>query len=161
MKQKVILWTVVGLLVVAVGGLAYEANAVAKGRRDRESVRAELATVTADLAAESEKATELEDNLAETERQLSMARGKVERIRDSRDTFKAKTRQLERRLAESEERAEALSGLSAEAIALVEAKAACLDVVLDAYNQFVFYEDIGIALERALDSQACARAGIF
>lgn len=154
MKQKVVLWTVVGLLVVAVGGLAYEANAVAKGRRDRESVRAELATVKADLAAEGER-------VAELERQLSAARGKVERIRDSRDTFKAKTRQLGRRLAESEERAEALSGLSAEAIALAEAKAACLDVVLDAYNQFVFYEDIGIALERALDSQACARAGIF
>ncbi len=147
-KTLVIVLVVVTVLVAAGGvtGTVIAADRATRRASEIESLQGKLGTANHALEASSTRQEQLRSNLDEVHAIL-------------KDT-KQSLRTAEADLRKARAKIGDLGAMSAGLMTTVEAKAACLDVVLDAYNQNYYYEDIGMALERALDSQACQGAGI-
>ena len=147
-KPLVIVLVVVSLLVAA-GGIT--ATVIAIDRATHRGSEIELLQGRLDDASGA-----LEASISRQEQLRS-------KLDDTRATFKDTKQSLrltQADLKEARGRIRDLTVSGAGLLSTLEAKAACLDVVLDAYNQYNYYEDIGMALERALGSQACQRGGV-
>jgi chromosome segregation ATPase len=140
-----------GLVVLgAIGTLGFAwtntRSTLARERADTAELRASLDTLRQELAVAQEAIAEQTDEIEGLTSELAAAGTQI-------DSLKKKNAQLRK------DNADLLAGILG-GEALLANKVACLDEVLDAYNQYYYYWEIGQALERALNSQTCIQAGI-
>ncbi len=122
--------------------------------------RSDLQTTTSKYEQSQADLRDAKSQLETAANDLQVTRDDLNGAHDDLTTTKRKLTKARNRLAVAIRRENNLAKYGATATDLVQRKADCLNVVLDAYNQYAYYVDIGMALERALNSSTCIAAGI-
>jgi septal ring factor EnvC (AmiA/AmiB activator) len=136
------------VILLAVAAFAYLAE-----RGDLQATRSDYVRSQSDLSDTNNRLTSTKTELRATQNGLNGAQADLA-------IAKSKLTKTRNRLAAAIRAEGNLASYGVATTDLLQKKADCLNIVLDAYNQYSFYVDVGMALERALHSSTCIAAGI-